>query len=266
VDGRTRYFMANRVDYGTPDFWISIGEAKIFSADRHSRLRFLNPAELLIFDHDSEPTDVTGNLMFNGLIWTRLGDTTLQGELVIDDFDLDAFLGGTERDSEPINFQLSMGARYRGVSPRVELGVDYRLVSAWSYRSPPVAEQWSYLDQGLADRWADYDRLELRGDLYPDVTGLRLTPILQIQRMGEGDFRKPFPADYLGQPYIFIGVKETTRRIALQGRYQPKRQVFLDWDVGESFISNAGHVDGVSENRFSFVVRLGVTFDFHGSL
>jgi hypothetical protein len=258
--------MANRVDYGTPDFWISIGEAKIFSADRHSALRFLNPAELLIFDHDSEPTDVTGNLMFSGLLWARLGETTLQGELVIDDFDLDSFLNGTSSEGEPINFQISMGARYRGVSPQVELGLDYRRVSAWSYRSPPVAEQWTYLDLSLADRWADYDRVELKADLYPNVAGLRLTPIVQLQRMGEGDYRDPFPADYHGQPYIFIGVKETTSRIALQGRYQPRRQVFVEWDVGESFISNAGHVDGTNENRFSFLVRLGVSFDFHGSL
>ncbi len=266
VDGRTRYFMANRVDYGTPNFWISLGEAKIFSAERHSALRFLNPAELLIFDHDSEPTDVTGNLMFNGLLWMRLGESTVYGELVIDDFDLDPFLGGTDRDSEPINFQLSMGARYHGVSPRVELGLDYRRVSAWSYRSPPVAERWSYLDQGLADPWADYDRLELRGDLYLNVVGLRLTPIIQFQRMGEGDYREPFPADYLGQPSNFLGVMETTRRIAIQGRYQPRRQIFIEWDVGRSFISNADHMDRVDENRFSYLVRLGMTFDFHGSL
>ncbi len=106
IEGRTRHFMANRVDYGTPNFWISMGEAKVFSADRPSTFRFLNPAELLIFDHDSEPADVTGNLMFNGLLWARLGTTTFQGELVIDDFDLFSFRQGTSSEGEPINFHL----------------------------------------------------------------------------------------------------------------------------------------------------------------
>ena len=70
-------------------------------------------------------------------------------------------------------------------------------------------------------------------------------------------------------PGIFLGVLETTKRVlettkrvALQGRYQPRREIFLEWDLGRSFISNAGHVQGSSEGRFTFLMRLGLTFEF----
>jgi hypothetical protein len=65
----------------------------------------------------------------------------------------------------------------------------------------------------------------------------------------------------LALPGIFHGVKETTKRVAVQGRYQARSWVFLDWDLGRSFISNAGHVPDLSEGRFSFFVSLGLTFE-----
>ena len=119
-----------------------------------------------------------------------------------------------------------------------------------------------HLDRGLGDPWSDYDRLTLRADLYPSVRGLRISPVLQFQRKGEGDYRLPFQGRRTDIPGIFIGVMETTKRVAVQGRYQPLKQVFLEWDLGRSFISNAGHVDGSSEGRFSFLMRLGLTFEY----
>ena len=117
------------------------------------------------------------------------------------------------------------------------------------------------LDRGLGDPWADYDRLTLRADLYPSVGGLRISPVLQFQRKGEGDYRIPFQPRPVDPPLpgIFHGVLETTRRLAVQGRYQPFREVFLEWDLGQNFISNAGNVDGLSESRFSFSLRFGLT-------
>lgn len=265
IGGLNRHIVANRLDYGSGNFWISIGEAKLFSSDRQSIFRFLNPAEIFFFDHDAEPADVVGNLMFNGIFWARVAPWTVYGELAIDDFDRNAFLGIEDRDAEPATFQMSIGTRYLGLAPRVELGLDYRRVSSWSYRTVFGEDRWSYLDRGLADPWSDYDRLALRADVYTSVSGLRLTPALQLQRMGEGDYRTVIPATgNLGLPSNFVGVVETTRRLAIMGRYQPVRQFFVEWDVGRSFVSNAGHVEGFDEGRFSYLIRLGLTFEFLG--
>ena len=264
VNGRQRYIVGNRLDYRRGNFWVSVGESALYSGES-AVLRLFNPLEFIFSDISStyDPEDISGNLMLNAMFWTRLGQGTLYGEFVLDDFDLNPRTGNVDRPVFPTVYHMSLGGRYLGVSDRLELGFDYRRVSAWSYR--PTSDRpglvWMQLDRGLGDPWSDYDRLTLRADLYPSVGGLRISPVLQFQRKGEGDYRLPFQERRPDIPGIFIGVKETTRRVAVQGRYQPRREVFLEWDLGRSFISNAGHMEGASEGRFSFLLRFGLTLE-----
>jgi len=263
-EGRQRFIVSNRLDYNRGNFWVSIGQAALSSGGA-AVLRLSNPLEAIFFDRSSnDDRDViSSNMMLNAMFWTRVGQGTLYGEFALDDFDLNPRTGAEDRPIEATSYQVSLGGRYLGVSNRLEFGFDYRRVSAFSYRSSIVTEIWTHLDRGLGDPWSDYDRLTLRADYYPSVEGLRISPVLQFQRKGEGDYRIPFPPrdEVLALPGIFHGVKETTKRVAVQGRYQPRREVFLEWDLGRSFISNAGHMDGSSEGRFSFLLRFGLTLE-----
>ena len=229
VNGRQRYIVGNRLDYRRGNLWVSVGESALYSGES-AVLRLFNPLELIFFDHNAnnQRTEISGNVMFNGMFWTRVGQATLYGEFALDDFDLNPRTGKVDRPIEATSYHLSLGGRYLGISDRLELGFDYRRVSAWSYRSGVVTEIWTHLDRGLADPWSDYDRLTLRADWYPSVQGLRVSPVLQFQRKGEGDYRIPLPPrdEQLALPGIFHGVLETTKRVALQGRYQPRREVF----------------------------------------
>jgi hypothetical protein len=263
VDGRQRYLVGNRIDYRRGNFWVSLGQSALYSGES-AVLRLFNPLEFIFFDHSAtyDQQAISGNVMFNVTFWAQVGQGTLYGEFVLDDFDRNSLSGQVA--IEATSYQLSLGGRYMGVSDRLELGLDYRRVSAWSYRSGVTTEIWMHLDRGLADPFSDYDRLTLRADWYPPVRGLRISPVLQFQRKGEGDYRIPFPPrdEVLGQPGIFHGVLETTKRVALQGRYQPRSEVYMEWDLGRSFISNAGHVDGSNEGRFSLFIRFGLNFEF----
>jgi hypothetical protein len=240
VDGRQRFIVGNRLDYRRGNFWASLGQTALYSGDA-AVLRLFNPLEFIFFDHSSnyDRDAISGNMMFNGMLWWKLGESTLYGEFALDDFDLNPRIGNVNRPTEATSYQALLGGRYFGVSDQIELGFDYRRVSAWSYRSGVLTEIWMYLDRGLADPWSDYDRLTLRADWYPSVVqGLRVSPVLQYQRKGEGDYRIPFPPrdEQLGLPGIFHGVMETTKRVAVQGRYQPRKELFLEWDLGRSFI------------------------------
>ena len=246
--------VGNRLDYHRGNFWVSVGQSALYSGES-AVLRLFNPLEFIFLDHSSnyDRQEISGNVMLNAMFWARVGEATLYGEFALDDFDLNPRTGGADRPIEPTSYQLSLGGRYLGVSDRLEFGFDYRRVSALSYRSGVVTEIWMHLDRGLADPWSDYDRLTLRADLYPSVEGLRISPVLQFQRSGEGDYRNPFPErdELLPFPGIFRGVVETTRRVALQGRYQPRSEVFLEWDLGRSFISKRPATwNGSSEGRF----------------
>ncbi len=265
VNGRQRYIVGNRLDYRRGNFWASVGESALYSGES-AVLRLFNPLEFIFFNRIAEDDQqgISSNKMFNAMFWARVGQGTLYGEFALDDFDLNPRVGKEDRPAEATSYQLSLGGRYLGVSDRLEFGFDYRRVSALSYRTTVLTEIWMHLDRGLGDPWSDYDRLTLRADWYPSLQGLRISPVLQFQRNGEGDYRIPFPPrdELLALSGIFLGVLETSKRVALQGRYQPRSEIFLEWDLGRSFVSNAGHVQDSSERRFSFLMRLGLTFEF----
>ncbi|MBI4539903.1 MAG: hypothetical protein HY704_10390 [Gemmatimonadetes bacterium] len=255
-----RYIVAHYLVYRTQNLAASIGEAKVYAMSQGGPgLRYLNPFELLYFDHDAKPQDFIGNLVLDAQLWYRRDGSVFFGEFLLDDIDT-APMG---RDPEPLTYAFAVGARFTSLAPWVELGVEYKQVSAFAYRTPSAVDVWSYLDRGLGDNFSDYDRLTLGASLFPSVPGLRITPTFQLQRKGEGNFRNPVPAEpiHLASPAIFLGVKETTVRLGLRGRYQPVRHAFLEWDTGENFVRNADHKEGESLTEFSGVARLGVALE-----
>ena len=198
IDGRQRYIVGNRLDYRRGNFWVSVGESMLYSGES-AVLRMFNPLEFLITDHKAthDKQSISGNLMFNAMFWARVGQSTLYGEFVIDDFDLKPRTGAEDRPAFPTVYHLSLGGRYLGVSDRLEFGFDYRRVSAWSYRPTGNRrpEIWMHLDRGLGDPWSDYDRLTLRADLYPSVVGLRISPRASVSAQGRGRLPPSLSAD-----------------------------------------------------------------------
>ena len=256
-----RYIAAHRLDYATEGLVVSFGEAILYGlAGGGPQLRFLNPVEFLFFDQGNAPDDAIHNLMLDGQIWLRRGGLVFHAEGLLDD--IDVIPQGP--DPEPSLFALSVGTRVSSIAPWLELSLQYQLVSAWAYRTPDVVDRYSFLERGLGDNYSDYDRLTLSADIYPGPMGLRITPALELQRQGEGDFRDsilPF-LEYLNSPTLFLGVRETTYRIGLSGRYQPNRFFWITWDVGENFIRNARHIAGRNVAEFSAAAGVGARIDF----
>jgi hypothetical protein len=260
ISGRKRYVSAHRLDYETENLVLSFGEATLYRPESGSlSLRFLNPVEFLFFDQDNAPYDAQQNLMLSGQVWWRVRPVVLTGEFLLDDIDV----APTGDVAEPLVYALTVSADLPALRPWLGLGIRYQQVSAWAYRAYDDTDQYSYLDRGLGDNFSDFDRLTAAADLFPPVPGLRLTPTLQFQRQGEGDFRDSLPdAGYVGQPALFLGVVEGTFRAALRGRYQPVRFAWVEWDVGYNWIRNRDHVQDAGENLFSAVAEVGVRIDF----
>jgi hypothetical protein len=258
-DGHKRYFSAHRIDYQTPNFVVSFGESSLYAPQSGAlSFRFLNPLEPLFFDADNQPTDDTENLMLDLQTWYRTGSLTLYGEGLLDDIDV-----APEGVAEPPVYGFTLGAKLASVTPWLGLGAEYQQISAWAYRTPNVIDEYSYLRRGLGQNYSDYDRVTVSADLFPPLRGLRLTPVFQLQRQGEGNFRDSMPGGaYAGQPAVFLGVKETTYRVGLRGHYQPVRFVWVAWDAGANVIRNRDHVEGADETIFSAVGQLGVRLDF----
>jgi uncharacterized membrane protein YbhN (UPF0104 family) len=259
LEGLKRYVAGHRLDYQSSDLVLSFGETIVYATEHGVALRFLNPLEFLFFDHENAPNDLTMNLALNWQVWWRPGPVTVSGELMLDDLDV---IPG-ERDPEPTLYALRLGVEETELVPQVDVAVEYQRVAAFVYRTPNSVDSYTFLERGLATNFSDYDLLTASVDVHPPFAGLRITPVVQVLRQGEGDFRDPVPptAEYLASPSIFLGTRERTIRLALRGRYQPLRYVWVGFDVGRNFVDNADHVEGAERSEFAGTAALGVTFD-----
>ena len=253
-----RYLAAHRLDYQSGNLTLSLGEALLYAGEAGLSLRFLNPLEFLFFNIETDPKDVVANLMLDFQFWYQGRRVVLFGEAMIDDIDYDPEGG----DRAPSRHALSFGARFL-IAPMVELGASYRQVSSFTYRTARFVDRYTFLRRGLGDNYSDYDRINLEFDFFPGFRGLRITPMLQLQRQGEGDVRAPFPStsDFRASPTLFIGEKETTYRLGLAGRYQPSRFFWIAWDVGENFLRDARHISGNDVSEFSAFAAVGAKLD-----
>lgn len=255
VGGIRRQMIAHRLDYTAKDLALSLGEATVY-LNPALQLRFLNPFELLVMDANDQPQQ---NLMLNAQVWLRRGGVVVYADGLLDDIDISP----TTPQPEPPQYGLTLGARLVSLPPWLEVGTEYQQVGAWTYRTPNFSDRYSFFNRGLGANYSDYDRLTLWADLYPPVTGLRLSPTALVQRQGEGNFRDSIPGGYYwGRPALFFGVKETTLRLGLRGRYQPMRELWISWDLGPNFTRNRGHVTGVDQTSFEAVGEVGVRFEF----
>lgn len=256
-----RFLAAHRIDLAWPDLVLTLGESILLAQEGGGLpLRHLSPVEVFFFDTDAEPKDIVQNLMLQSGFWLRRGSLEMYGEAMLDDIDIAPPAG---QDAEPASYAFTLGARrtFRGALHAV--GAEYTQVAAWAYRTPNEVDRYSFLGRGLGEEISDFDRLTLSADLFPPVPGLRLTPVAVLQRRGEGSFRAPVPDGdaYLESSTLFLGETETTRRLALRGRYQPRREVWVAWDLGLNDVTSPGHAAGESETGFEGAVEIGFRTD-----
>jgi hypothetical protein len=254
-----RYLAAHRIDYATDDLVISLGNSVLYATDKGLQLRYLNPVELQFFDQDKEPNDVVVNATLELQLWYRWRGLELYGRGLLDDFDINP----DDDDGAPARYAFSIGARVPNVLQDAELDVSYRQVSAFAYRSFTGLDDYTFLARSLGDPVTDYSRLEVAMHVFPNLTGLRLTPSVAFQRKGEGNLGDPTPIgpEFRASPPIFLGTVEQTYRVALAGRYEPNRYFWLTWDLGQNFLRNALHVAGINDSEFSANAAVGFTLE-----
>lgn len=259
-----RYIAANRLDYVTRDLVISLSQSVLYGTRSGLQLRFLNPADFLFFEHDNAPYDLVQNLGVDAQLWFRRGKLQAFVEGLLDDIDLkprDNGLPAAER--APLRYAFSLSARLSPLWSRGDLGVSYEQVGAWTYRTvDPAVDRYLFLNRGIGANFSDYDRLSVWADMYPALPfDLRLTPVAEIVRKGEGDIRSPIPVfpPFRGEPALFLGVRETTARGAL--RIWSRSDTGLWWraEVGAVRVQDAGHKVGVDRFRWAGLVEVGAS-------
>jgi hypothetical protein len=258
--GQKRYLAAHRLDYASENFAVSGGSSVMYASTRGGfQLRYLNPVEFIYFDAENEPDDVTVNVMLDAQFWWRTGSFVLHAEGLLDDIDVDP----EGEDRAPARYGFTVGGQWLPRSAPVAVSLEYEQVSAFAYRTNREVDKYTFLERGLGRNYVDYDRLTLAAEFYPRVAGLLMTPMVQVQRQGEGDLRDPFPPYpvFRASPALFLGVRETTYRLGLRARYQPLPFFWLAVDLGENWVRNKDHVERANRSEFQVVAQVGASIE-----
>jgi hypothetical protein len=242
-----RYVAAHRFDWRpSRHLGLTLLEATLFSGPNSGpSLRYLNPLHPVVIELDNRPKNDENNGLVAAMLWAQTGRITLYGQLMVDDFD---FLNG----SEPASFAFS-GSLHRA-GRRADLGLTAEAVAVRTYNALQTEGQYHYLLRGLGTQFSDYVALGVQADLYP-LSGLILTPRLDVLLQGAGHWAQPFPGSDVGA--ILTGTVARTLRASVQGLYQPDPRWWLRFDVGPSLLRNAGHVAGHNQTRWIGQLEVG---------
>lgn len=276
-----RYLFLHRLDWSpVPNFKLTFIEGELYFSETASiSLRNLMPLHFLFFESHNAPMNNNSNLLIGGSIWYQTGKFTFFFQGMLDDLVVENRDGLRENNRLiPTVYTINSSIVMAGIGDNFDLGLEADLVSANSYRSNRYQDQWTYAQRGLATAFSDYIRTKIYAAFYPRwIQGLTLKPAFTVYHKGIGDFRSlrtsttPNGEQIDG---ILSGTVERTLRPSVYIRYQqagfnlfgPGQDVrfsfWMDADIGFNFITNTGHIEGVTDRRFIGLFRLNgqVTF------
>ena len=235
----------------------SLSEAALY-ADKGEPNRsfepwFLNPVNLWVLPNVNYVHAV--NSLWGADASYLLGNgVRVAGQIYADDIRVDKDTVGEA--PEQLGYTLSLtGGALRG---QASWSVFYTRVDNFNYRTRFNEEQYTIRGVGLARDHDDYDQWTARATVATMPRAL-LTGELTFLRQGQGDPRKPLPAESLwgGRDSLtfLTGIVERTLRVAAQANWTPTPGLNLSADVGRHFIWNANHVRGVHADRWVWRVR-----------
>jgi len=248
-----RYLSAHRLEVRPSDrLAIAVSEAVLHGGpDGRFRFALVNPISVwqIAVDEAEAPHNKLGQVD----VWWRATDgLALNGSVLAD---------ATNREGSCCQLGGSVGLELTRLAPGLRVGAQFTAIQSLAYRTARPWEEYSLDGVGLGWDKSDFWLASLGADWFATPM-LRLSPRIDLQRKGEGDFRqlRPPPEDLPDQPRILSGIVETTIRPALGGQWRRPGTIDIaaEWDVGVSLITDYAHLAGDDRTEFtgSAAVRL----------
>ncbi len=266
-DRQRRFLSGHRLEIQPSEhLLLGISEAILFAEPGAGfNYAFFNPVILYHAVQLNGP-DVGNTLGSINLAWMPSSRWMLYGDLMIDDVQLEQSVQG---DEEPDAYGVTAGTVWS--DPFAVTGLDatieYTRITNRTYNGQGGPwEKWLHRRQPLGHSMGnDFDRLLVGFEYWP-IFSRRFRLNYERIRQGEGRIEDPFTAPWLdlpkgesySEPFPF-GIVETTNRISVQVDWQGRSWGWLTACLQSDWIDNAGHIEGESEQRFSF--RVGAVLD-----
>ena len=251
-----RYMVQHRLWLKIPAGWaVSAWEGSVTSGNgRTLEPWFANLLDLGYLEQLNTKTNVNS---FLGLDFQRAGRTSVFGQFLLDDIQVDK---GTAGDRKPASYGLTLGAQ--GSAWGSAWTAFYTRVANLTYRNEDNTMVPLWFGLGTGRNYDDYDQLTLKASVLTGP-GVLLEPELTLLRQGQGDPRLPHPpvSAYPTTAGIFQGIVERTFRVALGARADGAH-FGISGNAGLHFVHNEAHVSGVNGTRF--VGQVAVTWRFGG--
>ena len=260
-----RYFFAHRLGVRLSDrVRVGVWETTVLAGpDRNFDGRYRNPLTLLLLANEYGGGD-NGNVLIGlDFHWRAFRHTTLQAQIGIDDIQYQRRSGPNRY---PDRWALSLTA-FGSLGRTLGWQALYTRATSLAFRTTDPNQNFTDAGVGLGRNFADMDQATVKVSA-PWRGRWLLTPEVTLLRQGEGRINDPFPATSAEAgllPQIFIGTVERTWRLALNvsGREGP---FDLQGSAGVHHVTNAGHVSGVSDDRFVGRVQATLGISRRGAL
>jgi hypothetical protein len=244
----SRYLATHRLAFNRGRLEGGLSESFLYSGvGRGIEFSLVNPLNVYALSWRNERTD--GNLSFGGDIAYRSGRLgTFSAQVLIDDIQIDRC---DTICHEPSAYGMTVTAEGVPLIGDQRAFASYTRVSNLAYRTPNVAERYASYNVGVGRGWSDYDEVRIGADLaLIPRTPLRLYGA--YRRQGEGDYRLPYPPQFLYETTsaIFSGVVQKTARIGLSGASTVSRDFAVTADLGFNHTVNRYHNEGSNTDRF----------------
>ncbi len=248
-----RYVSMHRLEFRPSDrLVLAVSESVVYGGPG-GRFQFALANPVSIWQIALDDAEIPHNKLGQADVWWQASrGVVLTGSLLAD---------ATNREGSCCQMGGTLGFALAGLAPGLNVRGQATVIQSLAYRTSLPWEEYSLDRVGFGWDKSDLVLATLEADWFATPM-LRLSPRLDIQVRGEGDFRQLRPPfeELPDLPRLLLGTSETTLRPAIGGRWTKNGRFRLDieWDAGLSIISDYGNVEGDDRTEFtgSLSIRL----------
>jgi hypothetical protein len=248
-----RYFSAHRLNF-KPKPWLELGvsEVIVYGGEKRSiEPYYLNP--ILFYYGEQWNSGYDDNPLWGfDFSFTRLRNTEIYGELLVDDFQYDF-------KSEPQQIGVRLGLFRANIFKRGLLNLEYERISNWVYGQNKPWNRYTFHHIGMGSLLGPDGDFIYLSFLYHKSYAFQFSFSGEYKRKGEGRIETP-QIGAVPKTKFPSGIVEYTKSLQFGAFYQPNVHLMIKADLGYNKVDNFQNQKGKDQDNLFFRLRVNYNF------